>query len=437
MRTSNHQYLQVPGQDFGHSPLSHDVYGGPAPQIQQQTQQQQQSVTQHYQPNRNPPFEILHPNLTNGRHTFEGDINNQAVQAAVDTSIPPPHQRQEVPGAIGYEHYNLNGMAREDEERRVQMQMQNGTDSVEYQKRNEMDYQREMEVYQRELDYQQQQQQQMQMGYHQTEQIEFERRREEEERRRLELDRQAREYERCQQTQQYQVLPPTQAGYPSTQVSQHPQAQYDGYCDQGKLQPPPEVQSRRSSLRPHTSGHDAIYHPSQPAPPPQAAEYQHQPQATMHGQTLNVVSPQQYLDPRETVDVPSSGEPVTSYDGPVSASQVSYVAQSHQVPHEQQQSYTPATYSQYWAAAPSVSSHTLDQQQQQYHQHQQAQQYPETEYRRQYQGQLQGQDHMRQGSQHQPFTPGIVLRDIAADDSRLQDTWMTYMYNVSREFEID
>jgi len=428
MRTSNHQYLQVPGQEFGHGQLSHDVYGGPAPQAQQQTQQQQQSITQHYQPTGNPPFEISHPN---GRHTFEGDINNQAVQAAMDTSIPQPPQRQEVPGASGYEHYNLNGMTREDEERRMQMQMQNRTDSVEYQKQSEMEYQREMEVYQRELDYQQQQQQHMQMEYHQMQQIDFEQRREEEERRRLELDRQEREYERCQQTQQYQVPPPTQAGYPSAQASQHPQAQYDGYCDQGKL-PPPDVQSQRSSLRPYTSGHDAIYHPSQPAPPPQAAEYQHQPQATMHGQTLNVVPPQQYLDQRETVNVPSSGEPVTPYDGPVSASQVSYVAQSHQVPHEQQQSYTPATYSQYWAAAPSVPSHALDQQQHQYHQHQQqAQQYSETQYQRQYQGQHQGQDHIRQGSQHQPFTPGIVLRDIAADDSRLQDTWMTYMYNVS------
>ena len=440
-RTSSNvqQHLQVPGKGSsflphipGGLPPSHNVYGGLT--SQQSQQQQQQSITQHHQSVQYPSFKGVHPSLMNEMHTFNGEIEMQVTQAAMDTSVPPLPQRQEVPRETGYEHYGINNMVRENGERR-QMEMENGLDCVEYQQQRKIEYQREMDYHQ--------QQQHMQLEYQQMQQMELERRREEEEGRRVELERQEREreYERCQQMQQYQVPPPPQASYP---ISQAPQAQYNGCCNQEKPLSPPQVRSRRSSLslRQYPDGHDTVYHPTQPAPP-QVVDYQLQPQTTMHDPTLHVVLPQQYLDSRETVTMSSSsGEqtPVTPYDvPPIGASQASYVAQSHQVSlesHEQQQTYTPETYSQYWVAAPSVlaQSYAPQQQQQQRHQ-QQAPRYSESQYQGQHQGQHQGQVHLRQESQHQPFTPGIALRDIAADDSQLQNTWATYMYNVSHDLK--
>ncbi|KXN89689.1 hypothetical protein AN958_05229 [Leucoagaricus sp. SymC.cos] len=187
--------------------------------------------------------------------------------------------------------------------------------------------------------------------------------------------------------------------------------------------PPPPAQARNrqssSSLRQvYTHGQDTMYRQGQGTPPTQ---YQHHPQQQ---QPLHVIPPQHYANARDTLVTPSSGgqTPVTPYDV-----QAPY---NHQAPYPPQQisqqsqhpGYHAENYSHYWAAAPSSVR------EQAY-----AQQQPQIQYNGQsasYQG---GQVHIQQqqqGQQQQQYTPTGVLRGIAADDTRLQETWQTYMYNL-------
>jgi hypothetical protein len=109
--------------------------------------------------------------------------------------------------------------------------------------------------------------------------------------------------------------------------------------------------------------------------------------------------------------------------------------------------YQQEMYSHYWAAAPIVQEQpgypNLQQPPQPHQQPQQQQQHFAQQYSDQYSGQqtihtghVVTNQHLalpqqQQQQQQQGYTPTDVLRGIAADDSGLQETWTTYMNNVS------
>lgn len=444
-------HLQVPGQAPGHPPM----YTGqqqPQPPVQQQqvpVPQQQQLMNQY------PAFEGVHPSLVHELRGFDGRIEAQVRQAYVDNAGP----------------YNTTGVIREEEEPVVHVgvaaEEPAGTGPVGVgASGNMVGVEFHQEQQQREMEYQQQ----MQM------EAERERlRMEEEERRRVEMERERAERERAekrererqeyemqrarqqQQQQQYHAPYPPQPAY-QPQPQQHPQ--YDGYYGQGESvngrvqhqgmpPPPPPAAPQAPRHRPSSSslrqayGQETMYHhQGQPTPSP-APQYQHQHQHQQHAQhpqqQLHVVLPQQqYVNTRDPLSTPSSAT-MSPYDaqGSYSQPQVPQVQYSHSPPHQQpQQSYPQATYTQYWAAAPNAVQEQAHIQQgypaQQEHHVQYTGQYPgqvhpghSTQYQHPHQPQPQPQQ------QQQQYTPTGVLRGIAADDSRLQETWTTYMYNVS------
>ncbi|KIK07112.1 hypothetical protein K443DRAFT_2598 [Laccaria amethystina LaAM-08-1] len=361
----------------------------------------------------NPSFANVHPSLVNELNVFDGHIRAQLQNAqradlfggssmAVDRGPGPSLQQQR----------HQQELARQEQIRIQQRQERQKFQQQQERERQEVERQQQILM-------QQQAQQQAHLHQQQQQQEEELRRREQQQQQqrqeqyRLQVEEQQRHLQQQQLQQQHQqhyghhYRSSERAAYPQPSGPDHPM--HD-------IPPPPAIPSSVASAHhlrqlSHSQSHPNLQlayqqqqhqqhyqpmphaipsrHPAEPSPPPQQ---QHQMYAVPPGEFAHhqpspessCASPAQYTPPA-----------TSTYDSRSRASQ------SQAAPYRRE-SY------QYWPGAP--NGYAIEEQQP--HGVGPSQQQPVYQ-------------------PHQHYTPGGVLRGIAAEDSSLQETWQSYMHKVA------
>jgi hypothetical protein len=319
-------------------------------------------------------------------------------------------------------HVN-NGMfaaPMENSRERRQQQME-----FERQQQRQMEREREeMERQQMEVEREQQEMQQMEVERQQ--QVERERlERQQLEMREMEMRQQQMQEQHRQQQQQYQREQQQRLEQRRQEVqrSEQQQRQFQHQQDQQHLQyQPPPHQNHPQHQQHHQQYEQQPTTFSVPAPAPRStlshsqsfsSLHQHQKQLLQHQQPLQpphsmYVVPPEYRQQHQHPPSPESASLLSPQASIFSSSEPGYTYDAHANPQpivvDTDNNDNDMRYQQYWAAAPTGHSNT---------------------------GQV---TVTPQGQAYHHYTPDAALKGIAADDRSLQETWQSYMYNVSFEF---